>query len=287
MVLTRKRVAGVVLVLALVGALSTGVASEVERLRSKVRKRLAPPASQEAVARTRATDDAAAARAPVLAGLAPSLRPGGVAARRALSVPPSSGPRAARTEAPRSHGRTPWAGHSASSSAEDARPADDAATPRATGHGHAAGPGAGLTARLPTPLRVGWTVVASSPGHVRLVAEVERSAGFEAPVEVRLSLPPGATLTEGDATFTVPAAVGQGVLTVTYGVAFETGTPPTEDLVLVAHSEGASFGVHAEARHRFGRALVMEPRPVPMGPELPAVLMAGDGAHPGTTDEEP
>ncbi|MFP2960088.1 hypothetical protein ACLEPN_20240 [Myxococcus sp. 1LA] len=149
---------------------------------------------------------------------------------------------------------------------------------------------AGVTARLPTPLRVGWTVVASSPGHVRLVAEVERRAGFAAPVDMRLSLPVGATLTEGAATFTVPAGAGDGVYSVTYGVAFETGTPPADDLVLVAHSEGAGFGVHAEARHAFGRALVApQPHPVPVGPELPAVLMTGDGSSSGASDsdEEP
>ncbi|WP_161607070.1 hypothetical protein [Myxococcus xanthus] len=159
--------------------------------------------------------------------------------------------------------------------------------PPAPGHAHTTGPGAGLTARLPSPLRVGWTVVASSSGHVRLVAEVERRAGFEVPVEVLLSLPAGATLTEGAVTFTVPAGVGEGVLSVTYGVAFETGTLPMEDLVLVAHAVGASLGVHAEARHRFGRALVMDRQPVPTGPELPAVFMTGDGTPSGTMDEEP
>ncbi|NVJ05400.1 hypothetical protein HUW63_09155 [Myxococcus sp. AM001] len=287
MLLTRKRVAGVVLALALAGALSTGVASGVERLRGKTRKRLAPPAHQEAVARTRVTGDTAVVRTPVLAGLAPSPMQGGVSARRALSAPPASGHRAARTEEARGHGHAPWTSRGASSSAEDARPADDAPTLDAAGHAHATGPGAGLTARLPSPLRVSWTVVASSPGQVWLVAEVERRAGFEAPVEVRLSLPAGATLTEGAAAFTVPAGVGTGARSVTYGVAFEAGTPPSEDLVLVAHAEGASFGVHAEARHRFGRTLALEPQPMPTGPELPAVLMTADGTPSGSTDEEP
>ncbi|WP_123784025.1 hypothetical protein [Corallococcus macrosporus] len=280
MSLTRKRVAGAVLALALAGALSTGVASGVERLRGKARKRLAPPAPafQGEAVRTRDIEDLARGRGP-----APHPMTASAAPRRALSAP---GPRArmpGETQRP-----APWTERGAPAPSEpQPRPPDPGAAPNSMGHG---AHGAGLTTRLPTPLRVGWTVVASSPGQVRLVADVERLAGFAAPVEVRLSLPAGVTLMEGAATFTVPAGAAEGGYSATYVVAFDTGRPPMDDLVLVARSEGAGFGVHAEARHVFGRALVMTPpQPVPRGPELPAALMTGAGRPRGApdSDEEP
>jgi hypothetical protein len=150
------------------------------------------------------------------------------------------------------------------------------------------GPVPGLTTRIPAPMRVAWTVVESSAGRVRLVAEVERRLGFGAPVAVHLSLPRGAALLEGPADFTVPEGRGGDVRSVSYVVTFGTGAPPTEDLVLVAHAEGASFGAHAEQRYSFGREPSAAPRPVPVGPVLPVTLMMGtEPGMPGDGSGEP
>jgi hypothetical protein len=151
----------------------------------------------------------------------------------------------------------------------------------AEAHGHG-GPVAGLTARIPAPMRVGWTVVEASAGRVRLVAEVERRPGFGAPVTVHLSLPPEASLLEGPERFTVPEGPGGDVRAVSYVVTFGGGTPPTRDLVLVAHAEGTSSGAHAEERYTFGREPSSQSRPVPVGPVLPGSLMMGD--EPGMSD---
>jgi hypothetical protein len=273
--MTRKKLAGVVLALALAGALSAGVASGVERVRGKVRKRPVPPPpfsqrdpvriqprlhahpSAEVTAERRDIEEPVTA-APVVRDV-----PAGVPSRPERSVKPV----AARAVAA--------GGWSEAVEREQETQA----------HAHGA-PGAGLTARIPAPMRVGWTVVESGAGRVRLVAEVERRMGFGAPVRVSLSLPGGATLLEGPAEFTVPGGPGGDVQAVPYVVSFGAGGSPAEDLVLVAHAEGRSFGAHAEARHAFGRVSPEAPRPVPTGPALPASLMSGAGHGEPSLDEE-
>lgn len=135
-------------------------------------------------------------------------------------------------------------------------------------------------------MRVGWTVVESSAGRVRLLAEVERRTGFGAQVTVSLSLPEEAVLLDGPVHFTVPEGAGGDVRSVSYVVSFGAGAPPAEDLVLVAHAEGASFGAHAEERYSFGREPAAGPRPMPEGPPLPASLLIGEESGTHETPEE-
>ncbi|MCP3139008.1 hypothetical protein [Pyxidicoccus xibeiensis] len=288
MLLTRRKLAGVVLALALAGALSAGVASGVERVRGKARKRPepSPPFSQREKTRAQldARDEAPpsvvqrdAVESPVAGEpVAPDVR---------ASVPSQRG-RAGRPAEARSRPHpVAWAG----GGTPEPEPPREAATPTEDNQGHTHGTwGAGLTARIPAPMRVGWTVVEASTGSVRLVAEVERRLGFGAPVAVRLSLPRGAALLEGPEDFTVPEGPGGDVRAVTYVVTFKTGTVPTEDLVLVAHAEGASFGAHAEERYSFGRVTPFdEPRPIPEGPALPASVLMGEAPEAQDGHDEP
>lgn len=272
---TRRRIAGVVLALALAGALSASMASGVERVRGKGRKRpeLAPSVSQRE--RIRARIDAregapsrAAARPEAMEPLASPVAP---------DAPGMSSHRGEREGRSSEAGVSPLHPHRAAGALGGPAPHEAAAPDahaEAPGHG---GPAvAGLTARIPAPMRVGWTVVEASAGRVRLVAEVERRRGFGAPVTVRLSLPPEASLLEGPERFTVPEGPGGDVRAVPYVISLGKGTPPTGDLVLVAHAEGASFGAHAEERYAFGREPSSQPRPVPTGPVLPGSLMRGD-----------
>ncbi|MCY1016522.1 hypothetical protein [Pyxidicoccus sp. MSG2] len=274
MLLTRRRIAGVVLALALAGALSAGVASGVERVRGKARKRPEPPPpfSQRDKARTRV--DAEARATPEVTRPTAS-KPVAAAVAEVSSVARSER-KAAHVEARARHDAV-WR-----EGAGEEVPPPDAVAPddHAEAHAHGA-PLSGLTARIPAPMRVGWTVVESSAGRVRLVAEVERRMGFGAPVAVRILLPREAALLEGPEDFTVPSGTGGDVRTVAYVVTFGTGAPPTEDLVLVAHAEGTSFGAHAEERYAFGRVPTAGPRPVPDGPALSPALMMGEDANTG------
>jgi hypothetical protein len=271
--MTRKKLAGVVLALALAGALSAGVASGVERVRGKVKRRppAPPPFSQRDEARASPRVHAHPG-AQVAAAKREALEPVAVAseARSYRSEVPARPERSAVPVQARAAHAGGWS--------EAVEPDQDA-------HGHGA-PVAGLTARIPAPMRVGWTVVESVAGQVRLVAKVERRMGFGAPVKVSLSLPGGATLLEGPAEFTVPGGPGGDVQAVPYVVTFGAGGLPAEDLVLVAHAEGRSFGAHAEARHGFGRVSPDRPRPVPTGPTLPASLMSGTRHDEHAQDEE-
>ncbi|QSQ19921.1 hypothetical protein JY651_32175 [Pyxidicoccus parkwayensis] len=270
MLLTRRRIAGVVLALALAGALSTGVASGLDRVRGKTRKRPEPPPpfSQRDKARTRmdaeARDDLGSSRrdAPALAaGFVPD------ASASARSE------KGAALSATKPRHATAWKGKvSIAVMPTDAGLAED----HVEAHARDASL-SGLTVRIPAPMRVGWTVVESSAGRVRLVAEVERRMGFGAPVSVRISLPRDAALLEGPTDFIVPEGPGGDVRSVAYVFAFGTGAPPVEDLILVAHAEGASFGAHAEERYSFGRVPRVAQRPVPEGPELSPALMNGTG----------
>ncbi|MBZ4414986.1 hypothetical protein [Myxococcus sp. RHSTA-1-4] len=274
MPLTRRRLVGVALALALAGALSAGVASSVERARGRVRKRPEPPPPFSQ--RNKAREESALACGTRPEATKPPAVDGAVVAE--VSAPDLSsetgGGRVTEVEA------RPVAGGAPGEVASH----ETAARPEAPGPPGHEGPVPGLTTRIPAPMHVGWTVVESSAGRVRLVAEVERRLGFGAPVEVRLSLPREASLLEGPARFTVPEGPGGDVRAVSYVVAFEAGALPSGDLVLVAHAEGASFGAHAEARYSFGREPTAEPRPMPSGPVLPGALMLGE--EPGTQGSE-
>lgn len=281
MLLTRRRLAGVVLAFALAGALSAGVASGVERVRGKSRKRpvLPPPFSQRDKVRAQVdAEGTVIPRAPRPVAAEPHVHEQPVA-------PEVRGPSFTRREQDVRPARARVKSHPAwrvGVGAEDAGPTEATA---AEAHARDASM-SGLTARIPAPMSVGWTVVEASSGRVRLLAEVERRMGFGAPVEVRLSLPRGAELLEGPSDFTVPEGSGGDVRTVAYVVTFATGALPTEDLVLVAHAEGASFGAHAEQRYAFGRRPAAAPRPVPDGPVLSPSVMMGDQAPAPASDSD-
>ena len=282
---TRRRIAGVVLALALAGALSAGVASGVERVRGKVRKRPEPPPpfSQRDTMRARpdAHEDAPSRPVPRREAMEP------LAADESAARP--SAPRGGREGQPTEARVRPRHPSGTGGGAPDVPASQEASAPDAHAEAHARHAlVAGLTARIPAPMRVGWTVVESSAGRVRLMAQVERRLGFGAPVSVRLSLPREAVLLEGPADFTVPEGPGGDVRAVSYVVTYGTGTPPAEDLVLVAHAEGASFGAHAEERYAFGRQPATAPHPVPSGPVLPSSLMMDlEPGAPGSGSEEP
>jgi hypothetical protein len=276
--LTRRRIAGVVLALALAGALSAGVASGVERVRGKARKRPEPPppfSQREKVQARMDEDTEALPRVTRPATTRPRVSEEAVVSQGQGGAPA----RAERSGSIRSRLKSRASGSTVSEEAGLA-PEDHA-------DAHAAEASmAGLTARIPAPMRVSWTAVEASEGRVRLVAEVERRRGFSAPVAVRLSLPRGAQLVEGPVDFTVPEGPGGDVRTVAYVVTYATGSRPAEDLVLVADAEGTSFGAHAEERYAFGRTKAVAPSPVPEGPMLPPSLMMGGTAIPASETGE-
>ena len=287
MFLRRQRIAGVVLALALAGALCAGMASGVERIRGRARKRPEPPPPFSQRDTPRSQGGAEGTFIPhVPHPVAPDpLTPGETVAPEVQGS--SFAPRERDARPTQARGKRPpmWrggAGVEAVGPAEATAPEESAETPARDGSR------SGLTARIPAPMRVGWTVVEVSSGHVRLQAEVERRRGFGAPVEVRISLPRGAALVEGPPDFTVSEGTGGDIRTVAYVVTFAAGARPTEDLVLVAHAEGASFGAHAEQRYAFGRMPTAAPRPVPDGPVLSPSLMMGDAAPaPASETDEP
>ncbi|GMU02984.1 hypothetical protein KH5H1_71040 [Corallococcus caeni] len=254
--LMRKRVAGAVLALALVGALSAGMAAGVDRVRRKKSPRASEPPPQ-------------AKEKPVHAS-SPTL----LASARSVALP--------------SHGMGPW--DLPSHDRHDSRPApvkphtpDTVAAPSAIALTRGPEDGATATdstapeptvlpatARIPAPLHVSWRVVDASADTVRLVARFDRSPGFTAPVQVSLRVPPRTVLREGP---TAPIVLDGDTLEVPWTLGLPAGASPDDDLVLLASAGGESFGVHAEARYRFGRTLAESPRPAPTGPALPGELM--------------
>ncbi|WP_126934066.1 MULTISPECIES: hypothetical protein [unclassified Corallococcus] len=254
--LMRKRVAGAVLALALVGALSAGMASGVDRVRRKKppRPSESPPQAQEK---------------PVHAS-SPTL----LASARSVALP--------------AYGRDTWDVKSRVRQGSRPVPAkphvrDAATTPSSTvlmrGPEDDAtatdSPASRLTvlpatARIPAPLHVSWRVVDASADTVRLVARLDRSPGFTAPVEVSLLVPPRTVLREGPRS---PIVLDGETREVPWTLGLPADGRPDDDLVLLASAGGESFGVHAEARYHFGRTLTESPRPAPMGPPLPDSLM--------------
>ncbi|MBZ4375180.1 hypothetical protein K8612_26290 [Corallococcus sp. AS-1-6] len=249
----RKRVAGAVLALALVGALSAGMASGVDRVRRKK-----PPRPSEPPPR--------AQKKPIHAS-SPTL----LASARSVALP--------------AYGMD--AGDVKPRERQGARPvvpvkthATDAVTPvltrgpvdGATATDSPAPPPTVLpaTARIPAPLQVSWRVVDVSADTVRLIARLDRSPGFTAPVEVSLRVPPRTVLREGP---TSPIILDGDTREVPWTLGLPEGSRPDDDLVLLASAGGESFGVHAEARYPFGRTLPESPRPTPTGPPLPDALM--------------
>ncbi|MFP2897344.1 hypothetical protein [Corallococcus sp. 4LFB] len=244
------------LALALVGALSAGMAAGVDRVRRKKPLRASAPPLH-------------AKEKPVHAS-SPTL----LASARSVALP--------------SHGMGSW--DLPSHERHDSRPApvkprapDAVAAPRSIALTRGPEDGATATdrtapeptvlpatARIPAPLHVSWRVVDVSADTVRLVARFDRSPGFTAPVQVSLRVPPRTVLREGP---TAPIVLDGDTREVPWTLGLPAGASPDDDLVLLASAGGESFGVHAEARYRFGRTLAESPRPAPTGPALPGELM--------------
>ena len=249
----RKRVAGAVLALALVGALSASMASGVDRVRRKKPPRPSEPPPQ-------------ARREKSIYASSPTL----LASARSVALP-AQGMEAWDLPTHEHHNARPAPAKThvtetvtaTASTASTRSPADDNATdstaPRPT-----------ATARIPAPLHVSWRVVDASADTVRLVARLDRSPGFTAPVQVSLRVPPRTVLREGP---TSPIVLDGDTSEVPWTLGLPAGSSPDDDLVLLASAGGESFGVHAEARYHFGRTLAESPRPTPTGPALPDALM--------------
>ncbi|RKH08741.1 hypothetical protein D7V97_18570 [Corallococcus sp. CA053C] len=255
----RRRMAGAVLALALVGALSASMASGVDRARRKKLPRASdlPPQSEEVPLRAAQTPHA-------------SAQPVTMAAPREASrnTPSRAEGRKPQALTVKPNGPVPVAAHAMFTQAtpEDTRETDDDATPPPTV--------LSTTARIPAPLHVSWRVVESSADTVRLIARLERSPGFTAPIEVSLRVPSRTVLQEGP---TSPIVLEGDTQEVPWTLHLPEGTRPDEDLVLLASAEGESFGVHAEARYRFGREVAEAAPPAPTGPPLPEGFMRPGG----------
>ncbi|NBD07721.1 hypothetical protein GTY96_01900 [Corallococcus sp. c25j21] len=250
----RRRVAGAALVLALIGAVSAGMATSVDRARRKKLPRAseARPRTEEVPARVGETLLASSR----LVALPPQ--------RRDTWDPPSHAGPSARHALVKTHHPTV---ESSPVPVALARATEDG-TPEA--QARSAMPP--VTARIPAPLRVSWRLVESSVDTVRLVARLDRSPGFTAPVEVSLRVPPRAVLREGP---TSPIVLDADVHEVPWTLGLAADSGPDEDLVLLASAGGDAFGVHAEARYPFGGTRAEPPRPTPTGPRLPENLLRG------------
>jgi hypothetical protein len=245
---------GAVLALALIGALSAGMASGVERAR---RKKF--PRAPEALPPTEAVSprDESGLRA-----RAPSTRLPAAPRDDNQTVAPAYGEHRPHPipETPNKVAPAPMITGATRSPAEVTAESHDVASPTVLP----------TTARIPAPLHVSWTVVESRADTVRLVARLERSPGFTAPVQVSLRVPSRASIQEGP---TSPLVLGTDVQEVPWTLRLPDASQPGEDLVLTASAEDEAFGVHAEARYHFGRALAEAPRPAPSGPPLPDALL--------------
>lgn len=253
--LMRKRVAGAVLALALVGALSASMASGADRVRRKKppRPSESPPQAQGRSTHASSTTLLASARSVALPADGRDAWDLKSRERQGSRAAPAKTP---DTDATALSAIVPKHGQEDGATATDSPSSPLTVLP--------------ATARIPAPLHVSWRVVDVSADTVRLVARLDRSPGFTAPVQVSLRVPPRTVLREGP---TSPVVLDGDTREVPWTLGLPEGGSPDDDLVLLASAEGASFGVHAEARYRFGRTLTESPRPTPTGPPLPDALM--------------
>jgi hypothetical protein len=253
----KRSMAGAVLALALVGALSAGMASGADRLRRRKPARPAtpPPRTEEAPARAAPSlqSPSRLVALPVPGTEAWDVRPRGAQGSRPATV-------SRRAKGHPHVAAVPTSAPEANAPAPEASPSELQATMLPA------------TTRVPVPLRVSWREVDTSAATVQLIARLERSPGFTAPVKVSLEGPARALLQDGP---TSPLVLGVDVEELRWTLRLPEGTRPDGDLVLLASAGDASFGVHAEARYRFGRTLGAPSRPSPSGPPLPDGLMLG------------
>ncbi|MBS1153199.1 MAG: hypothetical protein H6Q89_4897 [Myxococcaceae bacterium] len=122
------------------------------------------------------------------------------------------------------------------------------------------------TARPRAPVQLSWQEVRRSATEVELIAQVKRVGRLPFPLEVSITLPPGATLAHGRARFTLApsaeAAYHQEAVTIRFP------STPEADLELTAEGRTGDLGVHAKVPYRFGRPAPLQPVVAPVGPDL-------------------
>lgn len=280
---SRRRIAGAVLALALIGALSAGVASGVERARGKPRKppEPPPPFSQRDDAPSHGPrQDEDASRLTTRTQAAPVSPSRTLSAAHVSTASPPKVNSGGERQGREAVHIAPRRGVVVGEEPTEESPEETTATELSGGSL------AGLTTRVPAPMRVSWRVVDAEAGGLRLVAEVERRVGFNVPIAVSIVLPPDARLVEGTTEFVLPEGTGEDVRAVPCVVSVTQGVVPPTDLVLVAHAEGSAFGAHAEARYTFGRQSLVDRRPSPTGPVLPARFVSGDAPESSEDSDE-
>ena len=115
------------------------------------------------------------------------------------------------------------------------------------------------------PLFVRWKPVSDEGGRTVLDAMISRRSAFASTISVRLEIPDGLTLVDGEPQFAID---GSEVGDVTRRYIFTYATAPIEDLVLIADVRGVGMGVHATDRFHFGVVEATRAAPVADGPHL-------------------
>lgn len=116
------------------------------------------------------------------------------------------------------------------------------------------------------PMTATWVVVKVQDTRTVLRARVERAGGYEVPLVLRVSVPPGAHLTRGASEVALPPMSQQRDVEFEYELTYAYA--PADDAVLTVDGETAAMGMHARVHYRFGRAEPPVPRPTPTGPAL-------------------
>jgi hypothetical protein len=125
-----------------------------------------------------------------------------------------------------------------------------------------------------TPVTVTVEAVSGAPaagGRVLLRAHVIRHGAWAAPIAVDFRLPAGVTPASGALAAThvaLPADATPGEGTVDLEIAIGGAAVPVDDVVVIAESQVAGGGFHAEARYRFGRAAPKANATPPSGPDV-------------------
>lgn len=106
--------------------------------------------------------------------------------------------------------------------------------------------------RPEAPAVVRWQQKSVDGGRLVLTAQVELRTRMPAPVQVRLEIPAGAKLVQGEPSFTIAPSEQPQLVEREY--VFEVSGQPAEDLVLIADASTKAFGFHATDAYRFGRS---------------------------------
>lgn len=116
------------------------------------------------------------------------------------------------------------------------------------------------------PMTATWVVVKVQDTRTVLRARIERAGGYEVPLVLRVSVPPGARLTRGAREVALPPMSQQRDVEYEYELTYAHA--PADDALLTVDGDTAAMGMHARVPYRFGRAEPPSPRPTPTGPAL-------------------